>query len=283
MRLMTNAVIAVWLGIMTVPPAHAASTPVFINEVLASNSTYSDATGNTPDWVELYNPSTNDVNLAGMSLSNDPLRPRLWVLPEGAVVRAGRYLVIYFDGSLPASARNTGFSLSASGDAVYFYDSNSVMVDSVLFGIQIPDYSIGRLQDMSGPWQLMTPTFEAANEAVAMGNRMLLKVNEWMADPSTGKKWFELYNADTKPVEMSGLFLSNSLKKNPYKFKIPSLSFIGTGSRAFQKFISDDTASTSPDRVNFKISKTGDEIGIFTESGKTEKTLKKISCLMENL
>ena len=264
---MKNAAVVMCLGILAGLTIHAGATPVFINEVLASNSTYPDATGNTPDWIELYNPSTNDVNLGGMSLSNDANRPRLWVLPEGAIVRAGRYLVIYFDGSLPATARNTGFSLGVSGDAVYFYDVNSVLVDSVVFGIQIPDYSIGRQQNMSNPWQLMNPSFEAANEAVAMGNRTLLRVNEWMADPSSGKKWFELYNADTKPVEMSGLYLSNSLKKNPYKFKIPALSFIGTGSRGFQKFISDDTASTSPDRVNFKISKSGDDIGIFTESG----------------
>jgi hypothetical protein len=267
MKLMTNAAVAVWLGIIVFQPIHAGATPVFINEVLASNSTYADDDGNTPDWVEFYNPSTNDINLGGMSLSNDPLRPRLWVLPEGAIVHAGRYLVVNFDGSVPASAHNTGFSLSASGDGVYFYDSNSVLVDSVVFGIQIPDHSIGRLQDISTPWQLMKPTWGGANDAVAMGNRAMLRVNEWMADPSSGKKWFELYNSDTKPVEMSGLYLSNSLKKNPFKFKIPGLSFIGTGSHAFQKFISDDTASTSPDRVNFKISKSGDEIGIFTESG----------------
>ena len=267
MRLIRNTAVAVWFGIMACGTIQAGAAPVFINEVLASNATYGDASGNTPDWIELYNPATNDVNLGGMSLSNDPMRPRLWVLPEGAIVRAGRYLVVYFDGSMPASARNTGFSLSATGDAVYFYDSNSLLVDSVAFGIQIPDCSIGRLQNIANPWQLMRPTFEAANEAVPMGNRALLRVNEWMADPSSGKKWFELYNGDTKPVEMSGLYLSNSLKKNPFKFRIPSLSFIGMGSQAFRKFLSDDTASTSPDRVNFKISKSGDDIGIFTESG----------------
>jgi hypothetical protein len=264
---MKNAAVAVWLGMLACMTIHAGAAPVFINEVLASNVTYPDATGNTPDWIELYNPSTNDVNLGGMSLSNDPIRPRMWVLPEGAIVHAGRYLVIYFDGSMPASSRNTGFSLSATGDAVYFYDSNSLLVDSVVFGIQVPDFSIGRLQNISNPWQLTRPTFEAPNEPVSMGNRALLRVNEWMADPSSGKKWFELYNGGTMPVEMSGLYLSNSLKKNPYKFKIPGLSFIGSGSQGYQKFLSDDTASTSPDRVNFKISKSGDDIGIFTESG----------------
>lgn len=267
LRLKTKLAAIVLLGMAALQTSLAGATPVFINEVLASNVTYVDDAGNTPDWIELFNPSANDVNLGGMSLSNDSNRPKMWVFPEGTTVRAGRYLAIYFNGSLPASVHNTGFSLSASGDAVYFYDANNVLVDSVVFGIQIADCSIGRLQTISNPWQLMSPTIEGANQVQAMGNRMLLKINEWMADPSSGKKWFELYNADTRPVEMSGLYLSDSLKKNPYKFKIPALSYIGTGPYAFQKFISDDVASTSPDHVNFKISKSGDEIGIFTDAG----------------
>ena len=36
---------------------------VIINEVVSSNSIYIDEDGDTPDWIELYNYGSQDINL----------------------------------------------------------------------------------------------------------------------------------------------------------------------------------------------------------------------------
>jgi hypothetical protein len=49
----------------------AIQLPVVLNEVLADSAALTNAAGIVTDWVELYNPNTNAVDLADMSLSDD--------------------------------------------------------------------------------------------------------------------------------------------------------------------------------------------------------------------
>ncbi len=244
-----------------------AQSPVFLNEVLANNTTLTDLSGNTPDWIELYNSSTNDINLAGMSLSNDPTNPRRWIFPEGITLRGRDYLVVYCDGNLPATTWNTGFGLSANGDAIYLFDQATNRTDSIAFGLQVADFSIGRLQTAGGAWYLMRPTIGAANVQAALGTIWTLRLNEWMADPVSGGDWFELYNPDPNPVALGGLFLSNSIKKDPYKSPMPALTFIGSGVQGYQKFVADNDPASGANHVSFKLSKDGDSLGLFPSVG----------------
>ena len=146
---------------------------VVLNEVFASNQSYTNAAGRTPDWVELFNTATNTVDLSDMSLTDDPKTPRAWVFPAGSTIAPGAHLVVEFDNGLPASTNNTGFGLSASGDSVYLFkrpaDGGSVL-DSVNFGLQPGDFSIGRIADGSGSWTLTLPTRGTANVAAGLGN-----------------------------------------------------------------------------------------------------------------
>ena len=49
-------------------------------------------------WIEIFNSSDVPVDLSGLSLSNDVRIPRLAVFPDGAVVPANGYLVVFTDG-----------------------------------------------------------------------------------------------------------------------------------------------------------------------------------------
>ncbi|MFT7451466.1 MAG: hypothetical protein ACI9VN_002190, partial [Patescibacteria group bacterium] len=45
---------------------------IFINEILASNSnTNTDEFGESDDWVELYNATSNPIDIGGMYLTDD--------------------------------------------------------------------------------------------------------------------------------------------------------------------------------------------------------------------
>lgn len=98
-----------------------------INEVMTSNrSTIVDETLGTPDWVELYNGSGSDINVAGFGLSDSMKNSYRYTLPD-VVVPAGGYLVIFFTGGTEAADENplcAGFGLSRNGDLLVLVDAH---------------------------------------------------------------------------------------------------------------------------------------------------------------
>ena len=57
---------------------------VVINEICAHNlSGLQDGDGVCKDWIELYNPGGEPVDLSGWSLSDDKDDPGHWVFPAG--------------------------------------------------------------------------------------------------------------------------------------------------------------------------------------------------------
>ncbi len=248
----------------------ATAAGLVINEVLANNASLKEADGTTPDWVELYNPSLGALDLSDMSLSDSTLNARRWVFPAGVILPAQSYLTIRCDSGVPASTNNgpilnTGFGLKANGDSVYLFrklaEGGSVL-DARTFGLQTPDYSVGRIPSGGSNWNLTLPTAGAANIAATLGNRFGLKINEWMATSPDDNDWFEIYNPDTVPVALGGLYLSDELNMLTKYPAIPALSFIGHGSNAFLRFEADEQTGSGPEHVGFKLSGGGDSIGL---------------------
>ncbi|HXJ72377.1 MAG TPA: lamin tail domain-containing protein, partial [Candidatus Dormibacteraeota bacterium] len=247
---------------------------VVLNEVMANNVTFAEAGGtNLADWVELYNPSTNAFDLSGLSLSDDLEQPGRWVFPAGVTLPPGGYLVVRCDPDAPASSElepifNTGFGLkSDAGDAVYLFDADGrggAMLDSVVFGLQVPDYSIGRIPNGRGAWALNLPSPGAANIAAALGNSSSLVINEWLANPSGNDKDFvELYNPLPQPIDLSQLFLSDNFT-NRTRSALHPLSFIGVCENGFVRLIADSDVNAGADHLNFGLSAAGEAIVVYS-------------------
>ncbi|MBN2505174.1 MAG: lamin tail domain-containing protein [Verrucomicrobia bacterium] len=255
-------------------PAGPGGTQVLLNEVLAKNASLPDYDGVARDWVELYNASATTVDLAGFSLSDDPLLPRRWVFPSGVSLAPGACRVVCFAPDEPPSTRagprlNTGFGINANGETVYLFDrpaNGGSLLDAVTYGVQAADYSIGRLPDGSTNWVLTTPTTNLPNLVnFTPGNRALITVNEWMADPKPGEDdWFELHNPSLQPVDLGGLWLTDNPAQ--MKFQIPPLSFLGTELHGFERFIADENTAAGADHVSFKLSGSGESIGLFVNA-----------------
>ena len=74
------------------------SQTLFINEVMSSNaSTIYDEDGDTPDWIEIYNAGTTEINLADYGLSDDIDDPFKWIIP-GVIVQANDFILVYASG-----------------------------------------------------------------------------------------------------------------------------------------------------------------------------------------
>jgi hypothetical protein len=236
-----------------------------INEIFADNQTNAFTDGSITDWVELVNTSGQSVDLAGYSLTDAAATPRKWVFPSGVSIPANGYLVVLLDSSRAPSTTagpvlNAGFGASASGDRVELYapGATPVLVESIRFGPQAANYTIGRIPNATGSFTLNTPTPGAANFQQLLGNQSTLRINEWMASPSSGSDWFELYNPNSLPVQLTGLnFKDNGNVASP----VAPLSYIGTGRDGFLQIFADN--STNDNEVNFGLSANGDSIGLF--------------------
>ncbi len=243
----------------------AALAGVVINEVLANNSTLTEPDGSKPDWVELYNPSTNAVDLGDMSLTDSTTTPRRWVFPGGTILPALGYVKVRCDADLAAATTNTGFGLKANGGAVYLFNrlaDGGSLLSAVTYGLQAADFSIGRVPSGSTNWMLTLPNLGANNIAASLGNPLLLKVNEWMANPAPGSEdYFEIYNPNAQPVDVSRFYLTDNLGSLT-KHRLPALSFIGVGQDAFQEFKADGNTTAGADHVSFSLSASGEAVAV---------------------
>ena len=69
-----------------------------INEFLARNSGgLAEEDGNTPDWIELYNPTEAPIDLEGYTLTDDPEMPPSWAFPS-RVMAPGSFLIVFASG-----------------------------------------------------------------------------------------------------------------------------------------------------------------------------------------
>jgi len=224
-------------------------------------------------WVELFNPTTNDIDLADASLTESASQPRQFVFPPGSVVPAAGFLVVTcVQGTM--GPRDTGFPLRSNGGAVYLYDTPSqggVQVDSVTYGLQTVGYSVGRVPDGSSAWRLTLPSRGTSNtdKAAAVGSPAGLRINEWMSSSTWGPDWFELYNAGSLPVALGELYLSDDIMR-PTKHHIAPLSYIGTGARGgYAVFFSDRNPALGANHLSFSLAAAGEPICLAAADGVT--------------
>jgi len=243
---------------------------ILINEVLASNATRSEVDGTTPDRAELYNPSTTAVDLGGLRLANG-LSGDVdeWTFPMGTVITGHGFRTIRFDASFPPGADNTGFNLPATGGSVYLLNTvanGSAVLDVIHYGIQVPDFALGRMPDGGVNWTLTLPSQGQPNIAAVLGDPGMIRINEWMAAPDSGDDWFELYNAASLPVAIGGLFLTDDLTEVD-KSMIPAHSYLGGITNAWQKFVADGNLQAGADHVDFSLGASGESIGLYRPDG----------------
>lgn len=229
-----------------------------LNEILALNgATVTNAAGHTADWVELFNPLATVFDLSGFGLSTAWDNPAQWTFPTGVMIPANGFLVVWFDPDRPASVTNepelnTGRALDGDSDAVYLFSAGRLRVDSVEFGPQARDWSVGRA---GGSWTLLAaPTPGAANAAPAvLGDPVDLRLNEWLADPAVPQRSFlELHNLSRQPIQLGNLYLTDELSvSGQAKFQIAPLSFVAP--LGFTAFRADGDPSQGRNHLNFHL------------------------------
>jgi hypothetical protein len=167
--------------------ASAFGAPVITEFMAADQSGLADAEGEYHDWIEIHNPETVPVSLAGCHLTDNASDLRKWTFPA-LTLDPGAYLVVFASGKNradPAGLLHTDFKLAAEGEYLALVAPDGVTVLSSFAPIYPPQFaneSFGLAQAGPAPvWcYFATPTPGAPNGS---GTRAGPLVQVLQADP----------------------------------------------------------------------------------------------------
>ncbi len=188
---------------------------VVINEVESK-----DPNGG-PDYVEVKNTGTKDIDVSGWYLlDNDPVghKGETTPLASGTTLKAGEYLV--FEGD-----KNFTFGLGKA-DTATIYNKDGIEVASFEWTEQANGV-YARIPDGTGERQDY-PTASKGKSNLIVTAAVLNEVQS--NDPNKGHDWVELANPTDAEIDVSGLVLKDEKDETPYTIpqgtKIPANSFL---------------------------------------------------------
>lgn len=135
-------------------------TGVYITEVSASN------TQAKYDWVEIYNASSQTVDLSGYGFSDNTGRPRKWQFPNGTTLGAGQYLGVFVSGVTGQTENrlHASFRLGVEGGyTLCLATPDGQIFDRMYVPQQFSDISYGRLPGQYGRCYYFTSMTPAAD------------------------------------------------------------------------------------------------------------------------
>lgn len=163
MRKLTFFTILLMLGLSQL------SAQVVINEFSASNlESFTDNFGKTEDWIELYNTSSNDVDISGWYLSDKEDKPDKWRIPNGTIIPANGHMVFLCSGrdGKMYNEYHTNFKLTQTkgSDIVLLADPNENILEMFPLDVTLVEHSRCRSVDGGPDWKVCTsPSFGTSN------------------------------------------------------------------------------------------------------------------------
>lgn len=276
---------------------------VFISEFMASNANFLRCPdGEFGDWIELYNTTANSVDLSGCGLSDDTTKPYKFTFPQGTVINANSFLLVYSTTVPVEGYLCIDFGLSANGEQLQLINAEGGVLDSITFNKQQKNFSLARNWDSRGSWtsgndfyecDIPSPGFEntyQGNLDFFMQNNPDLgvhdiKLNEILVDGYYYKlaynsktksdrptdfslgNWIELFNDSDSEVNIGGYGLTDN-SSDPFKWVFPE----GTSIAAKGYLIVLLKGGESPDSgnyysVSFDIAGAGEPLYLFSPDG----------------
>jgi len=122
--------------------------------ILKINEIFSRGDDTNPDWIEIYNAATQDVDLTGWKIYDNGgqagTKPKK-EFPAGEVIPANGFYVIITD-----DAAASAFGLSSNGETVWLENPEGTVVDEVTFPALDVTQSYGRKPDGSDNFFIFT-------------------------------------------------------------------------------------------------------------------------------
>ena len=135
---------------------------LYLNEFMASNSsTIADPDfNNYADWIEIYNSGSTSINLKDYYITDNLSQPQKFKIQNDLIVEAGGYVLIWADDANTGNHAN--FKLSADGESIGLFDPSVQLIDTLTYGLQQTDVSLGRFPNGTNNWFKFSPATPGA-------------------------------------------------------------------------------------------------------------------------
>lgn len=256
-----------------------------ISEVMSDNaSALPDEKGNFPDWLEVWNSTSEPMQLEGITLSNRSDKAK-FVFPKMTLEADGRVVVFCDDTNQNDAGKpfHAKFKLSSIQVSAFLFDTGGYILSQV----DVPtlnanetyyldeNFSYVKGEDIFSPG---FPNTAEGHEAYMGSYRIeagTLLLNEIMAAPRSGLRdedgelsdWIELKSFSTELIDLSHYALSDN-EGRPIKWPFPAGSYIAPGGTFLVFCSGKDRANIGGyPHTNFSISAEGETITLSTLQG----------------
>jgi hypothetical protein len=138
---------------------------VVINEFMAVNShTVADQDGEYDDWIELFNLSSEEIDLSGYYLTDSKNNLTKWKFPESTSIAGAGYLIIWADGDTNQVGLHTNYKLSSLGERVILLTPQLHTIDKVEYNAQASELAYARVPNGTGDFIWQAATFNYKND-----------------------------------------------------------------------------------------------------------------------
>jgi len=263
--------------------SYAGPSDVRLNELMTVNtSSLSDGAGDNDPWLEIYNLGPGTVNLTDFYLTDDAGNPTKWALPAQNL-SDGDFTLLWLDGETVEGEDHVSFLPQALGGTLYLYYSSggtTTLIDSVSYPALTENKSLIRIGSSGSQWLVTDRATSRAENPLTGTNpwaaSSLLRINEFMAsntsfiaDPDEAdafEDWFEIYNPGPTAVDMSGMYLTDSMQ-DPTRWQVPQGVNIPAG--GYLIFWADNDPTQGSMHADFKLDADGEALALYDTDGTT--------------
>lgn len=263
---------------------------------IISEINYNSSPGfDSGDWLEIYNPSDETINLNGWTLKVG--NGILFEFPPGAYLSPDSYAVVcenmeQFHAIFPETNNYLGnleLSLNDQGALIKLYNSSNICVDMLSYSDNLPWPTEANgtgntielmyfLSDNSKGenWQVSEQNGGSPEGANSISTVPELYINEVMANNDSliadeygdFDDWIEIFNASNTDINIGGKYVTDDLNV-PNKYQIPNtqpeITTISQGE--FLLLWADKEPAQGILHLDFKLAKEKEQIGLFMADG----------------
>jgi len=137
-------------------------------QTLVMNEIFSRGTTGNLDWIEVFNPSTSQIDLTGYKVydegGNGGTKAKK-VFPAGTIIPAGGFYVIVTDED--GTTAGSKFGLSSNGEQVWLENAAGTVIDTILIpAMPVETTSYGRLPDGGANKQIFTTITKGTSNVI---------------------------------------------------------------------------------------------------------------------
>ncbi|MEO6036440.1 MAG: lamin tail domain-containing protein, partial [Verrucomicrobiota bacterium] len=180
------------------------------------------------DYIELYNHSTQAVDVSGCIITDNATTNKFVIAP-GTVIPARGFLAF--------TESTLNFALNAAGETIFFKNAEQTRIlDAVKFGAQENGVATGRYPDGGDEfYRLSASTPGGTNTAIRSAE---IVINELMYHPISGnddEQFVELHNRGASAVNLGGWRLEGGVSFTfPSQSSIPADGYVVVGRNVTQ-------------------------------------------------